>query len=71
MDIGPSTVRGIEHESLSFSTFLRKMATEWEAIVTTGRMKRKQRNQHEKEREIMKQERLEWERYLREMGEID
>ncbi len=68
-----SNRKSVEHESLQFSTFLRKIANEWEAIVITGRMRRKYQTQQEKEkeREIQKQERLEWERYLREIGEID
>jgi len=63
--------KSIEHESLQFSTFLRKIAKEREAIVTTGRMKRRHQRQQEKvkEREIQKQDRLEWEQYLREIGE--
>jgi len=62
--------KSIEHESLQFSTFLRKIANEWEATVNTGRMKRRHQIQQEKdkEREIQKQERLEWERFLREEG---
>ena len=63
--------RSYEHESLQFSTFLRKIADEWEAITTTARMRRKHDDQKQKEREneIQKQEKLEWERYLREKGE--
>lgn len=62
--------RSYEHESLQFSSFLRKISDEWEAIVSTGRIRRKHQNQKEKEdlREIEKQERLEWERYKREQG---
>lgn len=65
-----TTRKSIEHESLSFSTFLRKIANEWEATVNTGRMKRGYQRLQEKDREneIQKQERLEWERYLREEG---
>lgn len=46
------------------------MADEWEAMVNTARMRRQAREiaEKEKEREIMRQERLEWERYLREEG---
>jgi hypothetical protein len=62
--------KSIEHESLSFSTFLRKIANEWEAILNTGRMKRRYQKQQEKDKEnkIQKQERQEWERFLREEG---
>ncbi len=50
--------------------FLRKIAKEWEAIVNTGRMKRRYQKLREKdkENEIQKQERIEWERFLREEG---
>jgi len=60
--------RSYEHESLQFSSFLRKIADEWEALATTGRIRRKHGDQKQKEREneIQKQERLEWERYMRE-----
>jgi len=59
-----------EHESLQFSSFLRKIAEEWDSIVSSGRIRRKHQNQKEQEdlREIEKQERLEWERYQRENG---
>jgi len=62
--------KSYEHESLQFSSFLRKIADEWEALATTGRIRRKHAEQKDKEdmREIEKQERLEWERYQREMG---
>jgi hypothetical protein len=60
--------RSYEHESTQFSSFLRKIADEWEAIVNTGRVKRKHEEQKQKEtqREIEKQEKLEWERWERE-----
>ena len=48
---------------------LRKMADEWAAMVNTARMRRQTREiaEKEKEKEIQKQEKLEWERYLREI----
>jgi len=51
-----------EHESLQFSSFLRKIADEWEAIAHNARVRRKHEDQkqREKENEIQKQERLEW-----------
>lgn len=63
-----STRRSHEHESLTFATFLRKIANEWEAITTTARMRRKHDNQKEKEQqnEIQKQERIEWEKWEKE-----
>jgi hypothetical protein len=62
--------KSIEHESMSFSTFLRKIAAEWEALVITGRTRRKHDIQQEKdkEKELDKLERLEWERYQKEAG---
>lgn len=52
---------------------LRKMAGEWEAMVNTARMRRQAMEiaEKEKERKIQKHEKLEWEQYLRETGEID
>ncbi|MBD3262663.1 MAG: hypothetical protein GF334_13505 [Candidatus Altiarchaeales archaeon] len=49
---------------------MRKVAEEWDSIVTSGRIRRKHQTQKEQEdlREIEKQERLEWERYQREIG---
>ena len=49
---------------------LRKMADEWEAMVTTARTKRQVelRREGEELREIQRLERLEWERYLKEGG---
>jgi len=63
--------QSIEQESLQFSTMMRKMAGEWEAIVTTARKRRKIQDQKEKDqlKQIQKLEKLEWERYLREKGE--
>lgn len=68
-----SNRKSYEKESLRFSTMLRKLADEWEAMVSTGRMRRQVDDTREKEemREIQRQEKLEWERYLRERGEID
>lgn len=65
--------QSIEQESLQFSTMMRKMADEWEAMVETARLRRQKdiQKEREDEREIEKQERLEWERYLREKGELD
>lgn len=65
--------RSIEQESLQFSTMMRKMADEWEEIVTTARKRRKIKGQQEKNemKRIQKLEKLEWERYLREKGEIE
>lgn len=62
--------KSIEHESLSFAAFLRKMAAEWEALVVTGRTRRRReiRQEKEKEKELDRQERLEWDRYLKEKG---
>lgn len=62
-----------EQESLQFSTMLRKMADEWESMVNTARLRRQADIQRERDdmREIEKQERLEWERYLRERGEFE
>jgi hypothetical protein len=67
-----STRKSIEQESLQFSTMLRKMADEWETMVETARLRRQKETQKEREdeREIEKQERLEWNRYLREKGEL-
>jgi hypothetical protein len=67
-----STRKSYEKESLRFSTMLRKMADEWEAMVETARLRRQKEIQKEREdiRDIEKQERLEWERYLREKGEL-
>jgi len=64
--------KSYEKESLVFSTMMRKMADEWEAMVETARLRRQKETQKEREgeREIEKQERLEWERYLREKGEL-
>lgn len=64
--------RSYEHESLQFSSMLKKMAGEWEAMVTTARMRRQSQEiaEKDKEREIQRQERIEWERYLKEIGEI-
>lgn len=55
----------------STSTSPRKIADKWQAIVTAGRIRRKHRIKQgrEKEKEIQKQERIEWERYLRDIGE--
>jgi hypothetical protein len=66
-----STRKSIEQESLQFSTMLRKMADEWETMVMTARKKRltKEELEKQKEKDIQKQERLEWERYLLEKGE--
>ena len=63
--------QSIEQESLQFSTMLRKMADEWEAMVMTARKKRltKEELEKQKEKDIQKQERLEWELYLLEKGE--
>ncbi|VVB54966.1 Uncharacterised protein [uncultured archaeon] len=60
--------RSYEHESLQFSTFLRKIADEWDAITTTARTRRKHDDQKEKERlnEIQKQEKQEWEQWEKE-----
>jgi hypothetical protein len=62
--------RSYEHDSLQFASFLRNIADEWEAITTTARVRRKHEVQKEKEQErkIEKQERLEWERYLKDRG---
>jgi len=62
--------KSYEHESLQFSTMLKKMAGEWEAIVTTARMRRQAQEiaEKEKEREIQRQERIEWARWERENG---
>jgi hypothetical protein len=51
---------------------MRKMASEWEGMINTARAKRQvQENKAEsKLKEIQKQEKLEWERYLREKGEM-
>jgi len=75
----PKTVRwnikskrkSFEQESLQFSTMLRKMADEWETMVNTARVKRQtgETRQLNREKDIQRQERLEWERYLREKGE--
>ena len=63
--------RSYEKESLAFSTMMRKLADEWEAMVNTARAKRQVEERREKEgdKEIQKQEKLEWERYLKEKGE--
>lgn len=62
--------KSYEKESLSFSTMLRKMADEWEAMVTTARMRRQveERRGKEEMREIEKQEKLDWERWEEERG---
>jgi len=62
--------KSYEKESLRFSTMLRKMADEWESMVNTARLRRQAdlQKEREDEREIEKQERLEWERYIRERG---
>jgi hypothetical protein len=59
--------RSYEKESLAFSTMMRKLADEWEEMVNTARAKRQviERRGKEDEKEIQKQEKLEWERYLR------
>jgi len=51
---------------------LRKMADEWEAMVNTARSKRqlKEDKTEERMKEMQKQEKLGWEKYLREKGEI-
>ena len=66
-----STRKSYEKESLRFATMLRKMADEWESMINTGRLRRQAdiQKEREDEREIEKQERLEWERYLREKGD--
>ena len=63
--------RSYEKESLVFSTMMRKLGEEWEEIVNTARKRRQDeiRQGREQLREIEKQERLEWERYLRDKGE--
>lgn len=63
-----STRKSYEKESLRFCSMLRKLADEWEALVMTARLRRQADVQKEREymREIEKQERLEWERYMRE-----
>jgi len=60
--------RSHEKESLAFSTMLRKMASEWEEMVTTARAKRQiQENKAEdKMKEIQRQEKLEWEKWEKE-----
>lgn len=63
--------RGYEKESLVFSTMMRKMADEWEMMVKTARADRQRQEDkaENREKEIQRQEKLEWERYLREKGE--
>ncbi|MBD3262068.1 MAG: hypothetical protein GF334_10460 [Candidatus Altiarchaeales archaeon] len=63
--------QSVEQESLQFSTMMRKMADEWEAMVETARLRRQKETQKEREdiRDIEKQECLEWEWYLRGKGE--
>ena len=60
--------RSYEHDSQQFASFLRKIADEWEAIITNARIRRKHQNQKQKEtqREIEKQEKQEWERWEKE-----
>lgn len=62
--------KSYEQESLRFSGMLKKMAEEWESMVSTARLRRQTEIQKEKDnqREIEKQERLEWEKYKRESG---
>ncbi|MFH1787916.1 MAG: hypothetical protein ABH834_00875 [Candidatus Altiarchaeota archaeon] len=57
-----------EKESLSFSTMLRKIADEWESMVTTARMRRQVEERKDKDemREIKRQEKLDWERWEKE-----
>ena len=64
------TRKSIEKESLVFSTMLRKMADELEVMVETARLRRQDNIQKEREdvRDIEKQERLEWERCVKERG---
>lgn len=62
--------KSYEHESLQFSTMMRKMADEWEQMVETSRSRRqKQGNKEkEKEREIERLERIEWAKWEKENG---
>ena len=64
--------RSYEQESLRFSGMLKKMAEEWESMVSTARDRRQIQDlkQKDKQNEIQKQEKLEWERYLKEKGEL-
>ena len=60
--------KSYEKEGLYFSGMLKKMADEWETIVSTAR-NRRQMKEHkaiDQEKEIQKQERLDWERYIHE-----
>jgi hypothetical protein len=60
--------RSYEKESLVFSTMMRKMADEWEEMVKTARSHRqiKENKQNTWEKEVQRQEKLEWEKYIRE-----
>jgi|GEM_PF-618529 len=62
--------KSYEKESLSFSTMLRKIADEWDAMVTTARARRQVelRREGEELREIQRLEKLEWERWEQENG---
>jgi len=59
--------RSCVRESLQFTTMLRKMAGEWEAIVNIARSRRQilENKQGNREKEIQRLEHLGWERWRR------
>lgn len=60
--------RSYEKESLRFSTMMRKMAEEWEALVNTARCRRqdKETKAEYQLKEIQRLEKLDWERWEKE-----